>query len=54
MEQKPLTQKSFSQNWRKNILDKYKVKVNPRAIRELDCIYEYIASEKSVPEDAKG
>ena len=30
----------------KNILDKYKVKVNPRAIRELDHIYEYIANEK--------
>ena len=24
-------------------MDKYKVKVNPRAIRELDHIYEYIA-----------
>ena len=39
---------------RKNILDKYKVKVNPRAIRELDDIYEYIANEKLVPEIAKG
>lgn len=39
-------QKKFLQIWRKNILDKYKVKVNPRAIRELDCIYEYIANEK--------
>ena len=47
-------QKSFLQNWRKNILDKYKVKVNPRAIRELDDIYEYIANEKLVPEIAKG
>ena len=27
-------------------MDKYKVKVNPRAIRELDHIYEYIANEK--------
>ena len=26
-------------------MDKYKVKVNPRAIRELDHIYEYIANE---------
>ena len=25
----------------KNILDKYKVKINPKAIRELDLIYEY-------------
>ena len=37
----------------KNILDKYKVKVNPRAIRELDHIYEYIANEKLAPENAK-
>ena len=47
-------QKKFLQNWRKNILDKYKVKVNPRAIRDLDSIYEYIASEKLAPENAKG
>lgn len=31
-------------------MDKYKVKVNPRAIRELDYIYEYIANEKSAPD----
>ena len=54
MEQRPLTQKKFLQIWRKNILDKYKVKVNPRAIRELDHIYEYIANEKLAPENAKG
>lgn len=42
------------QNWKKNILDKYKVKVNPRAIRELDHIYEYIANENLAPENAKG
>lgn len=35
-------------------MDKYKVKVNPRAIHELDHIYEYIAKEKSAPENAKG
>ena len=35
-------------------MDKYKVKVNPRAIRELDNIYEYIANEKLAPENAKG
>ena len=35
-------------------MDKYKVKVNPRAIRELDSIYEYIANEKLSPENAKG
>ena len=35
-------------------MDKYKVKISPRAIRELDSIYKYIASEKMVPENAKG
>jgi len=34
-------------------LDKYKVKINPRAIRELDSIYEYIANEKLSPENSK-
>lgn len=34
-------------------MDKYKVKINPGAIRELDSIYEYIANEKSAPENAK-
>ena len=28
--------------------------VNPRAIRELDHIYEYIANEKLASENAKG
>lgn len=35
-------------------MDKYKVKLNPRAIRELDHIYKYIANEKLAPENAKG
>lgn len=35
-------------------MDKYKVKINPRAIRELDSIYEYIANEKLAPENARG
>ncbi|MCM1180103.1 MAG: type II toxin-antitoxin system RelE/ParE family toxin [Clostridium sp.] len=35
-------------------MDKYKVKVNPKAIRELNSIYKYIASEKSARENAKG
>lgn len=35
-------------------MDKYKVKVTPRAIRELDQIYEYIANEKLAPESARG
>ncbi len=35
-------------------MEKYKVKFNPGAIRELDHIYEYIANEKLAPENAKG
>ena len=35
-------------------MDKYKIKVNPRAIRELEQIYEYIANEKLARENAKG
>ena len=35
-------------------MDKYKVKVNSRAIRELDSIYEYLANERLSPENAKG
>ena len=35
-------------------MDKYKVKIHPRTIRELDHIYEYIANEKLAPENAKG
>lgn len=35
-------------------MNKYKVKITPRAIKELDSIYEYIANEKSAPENAKG
>ena len=46
-------QKKFFQNWRRNILDKYKVKINHRAIRELNAIYDYIAKEKLSPEYAK-
>ncbi len=34
-------------------MDKYKVKINPKAIREFDSIYEYIANEKMAPENAK-
>ena len=30
------------------------VKINPRAIRELDSIYQYIANVKLAPENAKG
>lgn len=35
-------------------MDKYKVKINPKAIRELDNIYEYIANDKQFPENARG
>ena len=35
-------------------MDKYKVKISPRAIRELDSIYAYIANDKLAPENARG
>ena len=35
-------------------MDKYQVKITPRAIRELNSIYEYIANEKLASENAKG
>ena len=35
-------------------MDKYKVRITPNAIRELDSIYKYIANEKLAPENAKG
>ena len=34
-------------------MNKYTVKINPKAIRELDNIYEYIANDKLAPENAK-
>lgn len=34
-------------------MDKYKVKINPKAIRELDSMYEYITNEKLVSENEK-
>ena len=34
-------------------MHKYKVKINPKAIRELDSIYKYIVNEKLAPENAK-
>ena len=47
-------QRQFLQIWRKNTLNKYKVKLNPRAIREIESIYKYIANEKLDPENARG
>lgn len=35
-------------------MDKYKVKISPRAIRELDSIYAYIANDKLAPKNARG
>ena len=35
-------------------MDKYMIKINPRAIRDLDNIFEYIATEKLSPENARG
>ena len=51
--QKLLKQLLYLQNWRKNTLDKYIVKISPQAIKELKGIYEYIASEKLAPQNAK-
>ena len=34
-------------------MEKYRVKINPKAIRELDSIYEYIANIKLDPENAE-
>ena len=47
-------QKLLFQNWRKNILDKYKVRLLKRTYSDLESIYRYIAYEKSAPENAKG
>jgi plasmid stabilization system protein ParE len=35
-------------------MDKYKIKLNKRAFKDIDSIFEYIASEKLSPENAKG
>ena len=35
-------------------MDKYKIKINSKAICELDSIYDYIAKDKLAPENAKG
>ena len=35
-------------------MGKYKVKISPRAIGELDSIYKYIANVKLAPENVKG
>ena len=51
--QKQLMQKKYSVIWRKSTLDKYQVKINPKAIIELDHIYDYIAIEKSASENAR-
>lgn len=42
------------QNWRKSILNKYIVELMPRAYRDIEEIYAYIAYEKLSPENAKG
>ena len=43
----------YLKNWRKNILKKYQVKINPRAVHELNEIYKYIASDKMAPQNAR-
>lgn len=35
-------------------MDKYKVKLAPKAVQDLERIYQYIASEKQTPVIAKG
>lgn len=35
-------------------MDKYKVKLNKHAFKDIDSIFEYIALEKLAPENAKG
>lgn len=35
-------------------MDKYNAKLNPRALRDIDDIFAYIAFEKLSPENAKG
>lgn len=44
----------YSPDWRRNILDKYTVKLNPKAIQDLDKIYKYTALDKFAPENAGG
>lgn len=34
-------------------MDEYKVRINPKAIRDLESIFEYIALQKQAPENAK-
>lgn len=34
-------------------MDKYQVKINPKAVRDLDSIYAYIAKQKQEPENAR-
>ena len=41
-------------NWRRNILDKYNVKLYKRAYRDIEDIYSYIANEKISSQIAKG
>ena len=47
-------QRMLLQNWRKSILNKYTVELMPRAYRDIEEIYAYIAYEKLSPENAKG
>ena len=35
-------------------MDKYKIKLSPRAFRDIDDIFSYIALEKLSPENARG
>ena len=46
-------QEKLSKSLTRNIMDKYRVMLMPRAFRDIEEIYEYIANEKLAPENAK-
>ena len=49
-----MTQKTPLTDWIKSTMDKYNVKLLPKALRNLDSIYAYIAIEKQPPANAEG
>ena len=50
----PISVDSAIERLKKNTMDKYSVMLYPRAFRDIDDIYAYIALEKMSPENAKG
>lgn len=49
-----MTRQTPLPDWTKSTMDKYKVRLLPKALRDLDSIYAYIAIEKQSPANAKG